>query len=133
MTYAVNTVSTHNPLRSIKTPRPKNRVKLTSIDLPHLRQRQPQLVPIQHRLALLHGVALEIHLLELLLVAQRALDLAEILHLAVARPDVLELRERLEPFERPDRVGLEVEDLELRVLREGREGRDLIVGDVEFC
>ena len=108
-------------------------MQLTSINLRHLRQRQPQLVPVQHRLALLHRVALEVDFLQTLLVAQRALDLAEIGHLAVAGPDVLELGEVLQAFQRADGVGLEVEDLELRVLREGCEGRDFVVGDVEFC
>lgn len=109
------------------------RAELTSINLRHLRQRQPQLVPIQHRLALLHRVTFKVDFLQLLLVAQRTLDFAEICDLAIAGPDVLESFELFNTLERADGVGLEVEDLEFCVLRERREGGNFVVGDVEFC
>lgn len=108
-------------------------MSLTGVNLADLRQRQPQLVPIQHRLALLHGVALKVNFFQLLLVTQCALNLAEIGDLAIAGPDVLERFQVLQALERADGVGLEVEDFQLGVLRQGREGGDFVVRDVEFC
>jgi hypothetical protein len=52
--------------------------------------------------------------------------------LAVAGPDVFELFEVLEPFERAERVGLEIEDFEFGILRQRREGFDFVVGEVEL-
>lgn len=82
----------------------------TSINLHHLRQRQPHLIPIQRRLRPLQRVSLKVHSLELLLICQLALHLAEISEFTVTRPELGEVGESLEPAQVLDGVGADVDD-----------------------
>ena len=106
--------------------------KLTRINLPHLRQGQPDLIPVQRRRAQLQRVALKVDRSQVLLVAQLALHLGKVRDQVVASPEFLELRQRGEPGEGGDLVVGHLEDAQARVLGEAREGLQRIVRDVEL-
>lgn len=106
--------------------------KLTSINLPHLRQRQPDLIPIQHLVLPLQRRPLKVHRHKLLLILQLPLHLDETRELGVARPQLLELGQGPQAFEVLDGVGGDVDDAEVDVGFEAEQRGYGVVADVEF-
>lgn len=85
---------------------------LTGVNLLHLRQRQSDFIPVQHRVLRLQRVALKVHGVEFLLVAQLFLELVKGRELVVGRPDFLKVAEMSEAGEVGDGVVGNVEDAE---------------------
>lgn len=104
----------------------------TSINLPNLRQRQTDLIPIHDGILRLQRIALEIHRVQLLLVGQLPLHLLERLELVVGGPQFLELAEVLQVGEVRDLVVGDVEDAQVAVVLEAGDGGQGVVRDVEF-
>ena len=106
--------------------------KPTSINLPNLRQRQADLIPINDLIPRLQRIALEIHRVQLLLIGQLPLHLLERLQLVVGRPDFLEVAEMLQVGQVRDLIVGDVEDAQVAVLFEAGDGGQCVVRDVEF-
>jgi len=87
---AANTIESK---RRTKTGR--KREKHTGINLPNLRQRQADFVPVHDCVLRLQRIALEIHRVQLLLVGQLPLHLLKRLQLVAGRPQFLEMAQML--------------------------------------
>ena len=72
-------------------------IVLTSIDLPDLRQRQFNLIPVERPLPRLQRITLEVYRVQLFLVTQDPPNLFEALQLAITGPKLFKMCQRLKP------------------------------------
>lgn len=102
------------------------------IDLLDLRQRQPDLIPVQCRASQLQRVAFEIHSLKFLLVLEFLLNLFEGGQSIAGCPELLQMCEMGQIGEMVDLIVRNVEDTELGVGVEARYRGQGVVGNIEL-
>lgn len=105
---------------------------LTCVNLLHVRQRQPDLVPIHDRVVCLQRIALEVDSVQVLLIRQLPLDFLERRQLIRRCPHLFQEPEGLEIRQVGDLIVGDVEHAEIGGLVETGDGGQCVVRDVKF-